>query len=195
MSKFDFSRLKDENTKKVDELFKKIENFIDGKRKTSSSLLKPILNFSEVELDYLHHRLKSNLQRYKGYTKKGFGFSSLNNCDEVIQRFHELKPEYKGRYVPIQTIEENQRKKIEVADKKKKEVSGFSFDDFKDMLFFSTIILLIISFIIFLFVGPSTSDELKCYMINGEKVCKYESDWEKIRGNFEDSVRNIPYDK
>jgi len=52
--------------------------------------------------------------------------------------------------------------------------------------------LIIFILLVILLMLPSNST-LVCYMINGEKVCKDESEW-KIKQNFEESVRNLDLD-
>tara|TARA_B100000767_G_C19583199_1_gene458214 strand:+ start:165 stop:788 length:624 start_codon:yes stop_codon:yes gene_type:complete len=52
------------------------------------------------------------------------------------------------------------------------------------------LIIFILSVLVIMLPSNST---LVCYMINGEKVCKDESEWD-IKQNFEESVRNLDLD-
>ena len=173
-------------------LNKKIEDFVYGKTKTINPISKFIQNCPNEDLDVLKGLIFRALRHRKIYHEGEIDYSWYCASQIILHKFYELKPElFDTDSIPSTSLEDMELGRNEWLNKKQKG-GDILLSDLRDMLFFATVILFIIGFIIFLFTGPS--DELKCYSINGEKVCKYESEWEKINKNFKDSVRNIPYD-
>ncbi len=178
--------------KLITELEKKLQDFTFGKTKTINPISKLIQNCSNDDLNSLKGIILRQVKHYKKYPEDDLGYKWYCGAQIILHKFYELKPEvFDNDSIPSTSLEDMELGRNEWVNKKQKG-GDILLSDLKDMLFFATVILFIIGFIIFLFTGPS--DELKCYSINGEKVCKYESEWEKINKNFKDSVRNIPYD-
>ena len=175
----------------------KLDKFIYGERKTSTSLLDPILEFSEEELTYVHNKLLDRRKQSKKWAKSEpilSGNEHVYNIEELLQRFYELKPEYKGKLKFTYTIEENIARKKKISQDRKKEIQNienkFNAGEKKQLLGCTIIILIIILFIISLFDPDAFNDDpLTCKMINGEKVCYKESEWKAIDKNFEESAK------
>ena len=175
---------------------KKVVSFTYGDTKTINPIAKDIKNCPEENLSYLKTIIFRNVEFQNEYSEK----ENENNVGKVcgsqiiLHKLYELKPElFDKDSVPNSNLEEMLLKREQWLKKKAKGpgISGISLDDLKGMLFFGSVIAVIVAILLAIFTDPEDSG-LRCYMINGEKVCKYESDWKEIRGNFEDSVNNIP---
>ena len=186
---------------------KKVVSFTYGDTKTINPIAKDIKNCPEENLSYLKTIIFRNVEFHKENSEKAAEiqneYSKKENENKVgtfcgsqiiLHKLYELKPElFDKDSVPNSNLEEMLLKREQWLKKKAKGpgISGISLDDLKGMLFFGSVIAVIVAILLAIFTDPEDSG-LRCYMINGEKVCKYESDWNEIRGNFEDSVNNIP---
>jgi len=175
----------------------KIEHFTYGKTKTINPIAKEIKNCPDKHFGDLKYQIFNNAEYQNQYSDKesesGWerSFSQFCNSQIILHKLYELKPElFDKDSVPNSNLEELLLKREQWL-KKEAKGPGISLADLKGMLFFGSVIAVIVAILIFIFTEPEDSG-LRCYMINGEKVCKYESDWKEIRGNFEDSVNNIP---
>ena len=175
----------------------KLEKFISGERKTSASLLDPILEFSEEELTDVHNHLLEERKQFKRWSKsepQRTWNEQVYNVEELLQRFYELKPQYKGKLSFTYTIEENIARKKNISKDRKEKIQNiekqFDAKEKREMLTFSIILLIIIMFVITLFIPDAFDDDpLTCKMINGDKVCYTESEWKEINKNYEESAR------
>ncbi len=176
---------------------KKVSSFTYGDTKTINPIAKDIKNCPEENLSYLKKIIfdavisTNEFANKEGDGEFGRVFGWFCGSQIILHKLYELKPELfdKGS-VPNSNLEEMLLKREQWL-KKEAKGPGISLADLKGMLFFGSVIAVIVAILLVIFTDPEDSG-LRCYMINGEKVCKYESDWKEIRGNFEDSVNNIP---
>jgi hypothetical protein len=171
----------------------KVEHFTYGKTKTINPIAKDIQNCPEESLGVIKSKIFSNVEFQNKYSEKENERSLGHLCGSqiILHKLYELKPElFDKDSVPNSNLEELLLKREQWL-KKEAKGPGISLADLKGMLFFGSVIAVIVAILLVIFTDPEDSG-LRCYMINGEKVCKYESDWKEIRGNFEDSVNNIP---
>ena len=171
---------------------KKLDSFIYCDTKTINPIVKVIKSCPNEDLEQLKYMIFSSIEGRSKYYEGEIDHIWHCGSEIILHKFYELKPElFDEESIPRSSLEEVSLLREQLLNKKKKELESWSLDDLKGMLFFGAILAVIISVLLFIFTEPADSG-LRCYMINGEKVCKYESDWEDIRENFEDSVRNLP---
>ena len=99
-----------------------------------------------------------------------------NNAEEINSRVKEIHKENADIANDI-TTERDKEKSA------KQQTEG-------TLKYYIYLIIFILSVLVIMLPSNST---LVCYMINGEKVCKDESEWD-IKQNFEESVRNLDLD-
>tara|TARA_B100000780_G_scaffold207376_1_gene147717 strand:- start:51 stop:605 length:555 start_codon:yes stop_codon:yes gene_type:complete len=173
-------------------IIKKLDSFIYCNTKTINPIIKVIKSCPKEGLEHLKYMFFMRTKLHSKYHEGSIDHIWHCGSQIILHKFYELKPElFDEESIPKSSFEEVSLLREQSLNKKKKELESWSLDDLKGMLFFGAILAVIISIFLFIFTEPEDSG-LRCYMINGEKVCKYESDWEKVRENFEDSVRNIP---
>tara|TARA_B110000908_G_C10038672_1_gene350759 strand:+ start:156 stop:710 length:555 start_codon:yes stop_codon:yes gene_type:complete len=171
---------------------KKLDSFIYCDTKTINPIIKVIKSCPNEDLEQLKHMIFMSIEGRSKYHEGEIDHIWHCGSEIILHKFYELKPElFDEESIPKSSFEEVSLLREQSLNKKKKELESWSLDDLKGMLFFGAILAVIISILLFIFTEPEDSG-LRCYMINGEKVCKYESDWENIRENFEDSARNLP---
>mgnify|MGYP005643670995 CR=1 FL=1 len=130
----------------------------------------------DVVVERITKLIDESLSKIKSYLgDKKYQYLE-ENAEEINSRVKEIHKENTDIANEITT----ERDKVKSA---KQQTEG-------TLKYYIYLIIFILSVLLLMLPSNST---LVCYMINGEKVCKDESEW-KIKQNFEESVRNLDLD-
>ena len=169
---------------------------ISGKTKTINPISKFIQDCPEEDMNDLQRVILGAVKSKMLEDQDHISYMWYCGAQIVLHKFYELKPEmFNDNSAPKSSLEEmvlgrDQWLNQKLDEWRNPKGSGFLFYDLKGVLFGITMILVFIAFVVFLFTGPS--DPLQCRIIDGQKFCKYESEWEKIEDNLLESIKKIP---